>query len=61
MSRKAVESRLDLEGMADMAKRTSEGLSTCNIIRYLKRFIAREIYGRVMADLRVRVPLPVAT
>ena len=36
-----------------VAKRTAEGLSKRDIIRCLKRFIAREVYGRVMADFRV--------
>ena len=44
-----------------VAKRTSEGLSKRDIIRCIKRFIAREIYGRVMADFRARVPLSLAT
>lgn len=37
-----------------VARRTSEGLSKKDIIRCLKRFLAREIYQRVMADHRAR-------
>lgn len=37
-----------------VARRTAEGLSKRDIIRCLKRFLAREIYQRVMADHRAR-------
>ena len=37
-----------------VARRTAEGLSKRDIIRCLKRFIAREVHGRVMADFRAR-------
>jgi transposase len=37
-----------------VARRTAEGLSKKDIIRCLKRFLAREIYQRVMADHRAR-------
>ena len=37
-----------------VARRTAEGLSKRDIIRCLKRFIAREVYGCVMADFRAR-------
>ena len=43
-----------------VAKRTAEGLSKRDIIRCLKRFIAREVYGRVMADFRARTALSAA-
>ena len=43
-----------------VAKRTAKGLSKRDIIRCLKRFIAREIYGRVMADFRARTALSAA-
>ena len=36
--------------IAYVARRSSEGLSKREIIRCLKRFLAREIYQRVMAD-----------
>lgn len=42
---------------AYVAKRTEEGKSKREIIRCLKRFIAREAYGRVMADYRARADL----
>lgn len=35
-----------------VARRTAEGLSKRDIIRCLKRFLAREIYQRLMADHR---------
>jgi transposase len=41
-----------------VARRTAEGLSKRDIIRCVKRFLAREIYRRVMADHRAR---PLAT
>lgn len=37
-----------------VARRTAEGLSKKDIIRCLKRFVAREIYQRVMIDHRAR-------
>ena len=37
-----------------VARRTTEGLSKKDIIRCLKRFLAREVYQRVMADHRTR-------
>jgi len=37
-----------------VARRTEEGLSKRDIIRCLKRFLAREIYQRVMADYQAR-------
>lgn len=37
-----------------VARRTAEGLSKRDIIRCLKRFVAREIYQRVMIDHRRR-------
>ena len=40
---------------AYVARRTEEGLSKKDIIRCLKRFIAREAYGRIMVDFRARV------
>jgi len=42
---------------AYVARRTEEGLSKRDIIRCLKRFIAREAYGRIMADFRARTAL----
>jgi transposase len=38
-----------------VARRTAEGLTKKDIIRCLKRFLAREAYQRVMADHRARV------
>ncbi len=37
-----------------VARRTAEGLSKKDIIRCLKRFVAREVYQRVMFDHRAR-------
>ena len=37
-----------------VARRTAGGRTRREIIRYLKRFLAREIYQRVMADFRMR-------
>jgi transposase len=37
-----------------VARRTAEGLTKKDIIRCLKRFVAREVYQRVMADHRAR-------
>lgn len=39
---------------AYVARRTEEGLSKRDIIRYLKRFIAREAFGRIMTDFHAR-------
>ena len=41
-----------------VARRTTEGLTKKDIIRCLKRFLAREVYQRVMADHRTRNPTP---
>ena len=38
-----------------VARRTAEGLTKKDIIRCLKRFLAREVYQRVMIDHRARV------
>lgn len=43
-----------------VARRTAEGLSKRDIIRCLKRFVAREIYQRVMIDHRRRQDAPAA-
>lgn len=40
-----------------VARRTAEGLSKRDIIRCLKRFLAREVYQRVMTDHRARTAL----
>ncbi|WP_182114356.1 hypothetical protein [Actinotalea sp. JY-7876] len=37
-----------------LPRRTAEGLSKRDIIRCLKRYLAREIYQRVMTDHRAR-------
>jgi transposase len=37
-----------------VARRTADGLSKREIIRCLKRFVAREVYQRVMTDHRTR-------
>ena len=37
-----------------VARRTAGGRTKRDIVRCLKRFLAREIYQRVMADFRVR-------
>ena len=37
-----------------VARRTAGGRTRREIIRCLKRFLAREIYQRVMADFRMR-------
>lgn len=39
-----------------VARRTAEGLTKKDIIRCLKRFLAREVYQRVMTDHRARTP-----
>ena len=38
----------------DVARRTADGRTTREIIRCLKRFLAREISQRVMTDFRTR-------
>ena len=38
----------------DVARRTADGRTKREIIRCLKRFLAREIYQRVMTDFRTR-------
>ena len=38
----------------DVARRTADGRTKREIIRCLKRFLAREIYQRVMTDFRAR-------
>ena len=38
----------------DVERRTAEGRPKREIIRCLKRFLAREIFQRVMADYRAR-------
>lgn len=40
--------------IAYVARRTTDGLTKKDIIRCLKRFVAREIYQRVMIDHRRR-------
>ena len=37
-----------------VARRTAQGLSTRDIIRCLKRFVAREIYHGLLTDHRAR-------
>ena len=37
-----------------VARRTAEGMPKREIIRCIKRFLAREIYQRVMTDHRAR-------
>ena len=37
-----------------VARRTADGRTKRDIIRCLKRFLAREIYQRVMTDYRAR-------
>ncbi len=39
---------------AYVARRTADGRTKREIIRCLKRFLAREIYQRVMTDFRAR-------
>ena len=41
-----------------VARRSAEGLTKKDIIRCLKRFVAREAYHRVMTDHRHRQPPP---
>ena len=38
----------------DVARRSAGGRTRREIIRCLKRFLARELYQRVMADFRMR-------
>ena len=40
-----------------VACRTADGRTTREIIRCLTRFLAREIYQRVMTDFRTRQPV----
>ena len=40
--------------VAYVARRTADGRTKREIIRCLKRFLAREIYQRVMTDFRAR-------
>jgi transposase len=40
---------------AYVARRIEEGLSKRDIIRCLKRFIAREVFGRIMSDFHARI------
>ena len=40
-----------------VARRTTDGRTKREIIRCLKRFLAREIYQRVMTDFRRRQPI----
>ena len=37
-----------------VARRTADGRTRREIIRCLKRFLAREIYHRIMTDFRTR-------
>ena len=41
-----------------VARRTADGRTKREIIRCLKRFLAREIYQRVMTDFRTRQAVP---
>ena len=43
--------------VAYVARRTADGRTKREIIRCLKRFLAREIYQRVMTDFRARQTL----
>ena len=43
-----------------VTRRTAQGLSKKDIIRCLKRFVAREIYNALIADHHARQALPVA-
>jgi hypothetical protein len=42
-----------------VARRTAQGLTKKDVIRCLKRFIAREVYQRVMTDQRARTTSPI--
>ena len=44
-----------------VARRTADGRTKREIIRRLKRFLAREIYQRVMRDFRTRQQLSEAS
>ena len=46
--------------IAYVKRRREEGLSKKDIIRCLKRYVAREIYQRVMTDYRARQAAPEA-
>ncbi len=46
---------------AYVKRRTEEGLSKRDIIRCLKRFIAREAFARIMTDFRARIEIQDAT
>jgi hypothetical protein len=43
--------------IAYVSRRTQEGLTKKDIIRCLKRLLAREIYQRVMIDHRARMSI----
>lgn len=43
-----------------VARRTAQGLSKKDIIRCLKRFVARDIYNALIIDYRARTPLETA-
>lgn len=43
-----------------VARRTAEGLTKKDIIRCPKRFLAREVYQRVMTDHRARSAAAIA-
>jgi transposase len=47
--------------IAYVTRRTAEGLTKKEIIRCLKRFLAREVYQRVMVDHRARLTLKSTT
>lgn len=51
-----VRRRWHAPSMAYAARRTAEGLSKRDVLRCLKRFIAREVYHALLADFRSRQP-----
>lgn len=43
--------RSDPRAQADVMQRTAQGMSNKEIQRYLKRYIVRELYPLILADL----------
>ncbi len=45
--------RHDLRTQAYMGRRTAEGMSRRDVIRYLKRYVAREVYSTIQKPARI--------
>lgn len=46
----------DVETRAYMARRVAEGKAKREVIRCLKRYVAREVYAALLSDFRVQLP-----